>query len=116
MLLRACAKKCDPKLVEAIPCFATKYRFDSNDFLQNSLIDGYAKSGKLGAAEEVLDRFSGRDVVSWTSAISGHVGNGMMKRALVLFFKMQEDRVQPNEVTVLSILQACSKICKLHVF
>ncbi|GFZ06693.1 tetratricopeptide repeat (TPR)-like superfamily protein [Actinidia rufa] len=64
VLLRACAKKCDPKLVEAIHCFAMKYGFDRDDFLQNSLIDAYTKSGKLKAAEEVLDRFSGRDVVS----------------------------------------------------
>ncbi|PSS04200.1 Pentatricopeptide repeat-containing protein [Actinidia chinensis var. chinensis] len=116
VLLRACAKKCDAKLVEVIHCFAMKYGFDRDDFLQNSLIDAYAKSGKLEAAEEVLDRFSGRDVVSWTSAISGHVGNGMVKRALVLFFKMQEDGVEPNEVTILSILQACSKIGELHIF
>lgn len=86
VLLRACARKCDLKLVEIIHGFAEKYGYDRDGFFQNSLIDAYAKYGMLGSAEAVLQRFSGRDVVSWTTAISGHVGNGKMERALVLFF------------------------------
>ncbi|GFZ01342.1 pectin lyase-like superfamily protein [Actinidia rufa] len=113
--VHTCTTTRDLKLGSYIHAKIVKSGIDSDEFISNSLIDmytkcdhienagnnslidGYAKSRKLGAAEEVLDRFSGRDVVSWTSAISGHVGNGMMKRALVLFFKMQEDGVQPNE-------------------
>ncbi|KAL7188967.1 hypothetical protein ACSBR1_038767 [Camellia fascicularis] len=116
VLLQACAQKGDPELVKVIHCFAVKFGFDDDNFFQNSLIDAYAKCGILGAVEEVLERFSCRDVVSWTSAISGHVGNGMMKRALELFFLMQGDGVEPNEVTILSILQACSKIKEWLVF
>lgn len=115
VLLQACARKRVSKLVEIIHGFAIKYGYDRDGFFQNSLIDAYAKSGMLGSAEEVLYRFSGRDVVSWTTAISGHVGNGMMERALVLFFQMQEDGVQPNVVTVLSILMACSSIRQYRV-
>ncbi|XP_057511722.1 pentatricopeptide repeat-containing protein At5g06540-like [Actinidia eriantha] len=113
--VRTCTTTRDSKLGSYIHAKIVKSGIDSDEFIsnslidmytkcdhienagKNSLIDGYAKSGKLEAAEEVLDRFSGRDVLSWTSAISGHVVNGMMKRALVLFFKMQEDRVQPNK-------------------
>ncbi|KAL6986302.1 hypothetical protein U1Q18_019670 [Sarracenia purpurea var. burkii] len=116
VVLQACARKGDPRLVGFIHCFAIKYGFDRDNFFQNSLIDAYAKSGMLGTAEEVLYRLSCRDVVSWTSAISGHVGNGMMKRALSSFFRMQEDGILPNEVTILSILQACSSISEWHIF
>lgn len=115
VLLRACARKRDSKLVAIIHGYAMKCGYDRDGFFQNSLIDAYAKSGMVGSSEEVLYRFSGRDVVSWTTAISGHVGNGMMERALVLFFQMQEDGVQPNVVTVLSILMACSSIRQYRV-
>ncbi|KAJ0105496.1 hypothetical protein Patl1_17653 [Pistacia atlantica] len=82
----------------------------SDNFLRNSLIDAYAKSGLLLCAEKLLERFSCQDVVSWTSVISGYVFNGMMDEALVIFIRMQGAGTLPNEVTVLSILHACSLI------
>ncbi|KAL3833459.1 hypothetical protein ACJIZ3_008195 [Penstemon smallii] len=69
----------------------------------------------LGAAESLLQRQSRRDVVSWTSVISGCVCNSDAERALVLFSGMQEDGILPNEITMLSVLQACSIINNLKI-
>lgn len=116
VLFQACAVKGDEKLVEVIHSYAIKYGLIADDYLQNSLIDAYAKSGMLGAADRLLDRLCRRDVVSWTSVISGCVYNGVLKRAIIMFFKMQEDGVLPNEVTMLSMLQACSEINTWEMF
>ncbi|XAR70260.1 hypothetical protein NMG60_11027049 [Bertholletia excelsa] len=116
VLLQACARKGDQKLTQVVHCFVIKYEYETDNFLQNSLIDAYAKSGMLGTAEQVLDRLSCRDVVSWTSAISGHASNGTMKSALLLFFRMQGEGILPNEVTILSILRACSSIKQWRIF
>ncbi|CAI9755470.1 unnamed protein product [Fraxinus pennsylvanica] len=116
VLLKACAVKGDEKLVEVVHCYAIKYGLIADDYLQNSLIDAYAKSGMLGAADRLLDRLCSRDVVSWTSVISGCVYNGMLERAIIMFFEMQEDGVIPNEVTMLSMLQACSEINTWEMF
>ncbi|KAI3453752.1 hypothetical protein Pfo_010415 [Paulownia fortunei] len=115
VLLQACALKGDENLVEVIQCYAIKTAFILDTFLQNSLIDAYAKSGMLAAAEKLMQRVYSRDVVSWTSVISACVCNGDAKRALVLFCCMQEDGVLPNDVTMLTVLQACSEInnCKI---
>ncbi|CAK9141940.1 unnamed protein product [Ilex paraguariensis] len=116
VLLQACATKGYSIFVQTIHCYAIKYGFIADNFLQNSLIDAYAKSGMLAAAEKLLEKLSCRDVVSWTTVISGCVYNGMVERALILFSRMQQDGVMPNEVTILSILQACSEINNWQIF
>ncbi|KAK9276539.1 hypothetical protein L1049_006073 [Liquidambar formosana] len=116
VLLQACAQKGDPKFVEVIHGYTIKLGYVMDKFLQNSLIDAYAKSGILVAAEKLNESSSCRDVVSWTSVISGSVLNGMMKEALGFFIRMQEDGVIPNVVTILSILQACSFINEWWIF
>ncbi|KAL2544249.1 Pentatricopeptide repeat-containing protein [Forsythia ovata] len=116
VLLQACSVKGDGKLIEVVHCYAIKYGLFADDYLQNSLIDAYAKSGMLGAADRLLGRLCSRHVVSWTSVISGCVYNGMLKRAFMMFFEMQEDMVLPNEVTMLSMLQAASEINNWQMF
>lgn len=117
VMLQACALKRDHRLVQEIHSYVIKYGFTSDNFLLNSLIDAYAESGKLEIAEKLLGTlFSSRDVVSWTSVISGCVRNGMEERALLLFSRMQEDGIMPNEVTILSILQACSRMSNWKYF
>ncbi|KAK6129980.1 hypothetical protein DH2020_036262 [Rehmannia glutinosa] len=110
VLLQACALKGDEKLVEVIQCYAIKTGLILDRFLQNSLIDAYAKSGMLTASEKLMQRLYNRDVVSWTSVISGCVCHGDVTRALVVFRGMQEDGIFPNDVTMVTLLQACSEI------
>ncbi|KAK4400888.1 putative pentatricopeptide repeat-containing protein, mitochondrial [Sesamum angolense] len=110
VVLQACALKGYEDLIEVIQCFSIKSGLILDDFLQNCLIDAYAKLGMLRAAEKLLQRLYRRDVVCWTSVISGCVCNGNAKTALTLFCSMLEDGVLPNDVTMLTILQACSEI------
>ncbi|XVE57948.1 hypothetical protein DITRI_Ditri04bG0130400 [Diplodiscus trichospermus] len=108
--LRALAQNCDFRFICVIHSYIIKSGFLDDSFLLNSLIGAYAKSGVLVDAIKLLERFSCRDVVSWTSVISGYVLHGLMREALLVFFRMQEDGIIPNEVTILSILHACSFI------
>ncbi|KAG8382197.1 hypothetical protein BUALT_Bualt05G0051700 [Buddleja alternifolia] len=115
VVLQACALKGDKNLVEVIQSCAIKTGLIFDDFLQNSLIDAYAKSGQLRAAEKLLQLLYSRDVVSWTSVISGCVYHGNANRALQLFCSMQKDEIFPNEVAMLSIVKACSDINKRDI-
>lgn len=109
-VLQALVKICNFRLICAVHSYIVKSGFLKDSFLQNSLIGAYAKSGVLADAVKLLERFSSRDVVSWTSVVSGFVLHGLMREALLIFFRMQEDGIIPNEVTILSILHACSFI------
>ena len=59
-------------------------------------------------AFQVFELMLLRDVVTWTSLIAGCVEQGRIEDTLQLFFCMQKDGVEPNEVTYLSIVKACS--------
>ncbi|XP_057810449.1 pentatricopeptide repeat-containing protein At3g53360, mitochondrial-like [Salvia miltiorrhiza] len=110
VLLQACALRGDVNLVEAVHSHAIRSGLASDSFLQNCLIDAYAKAGMLTAAEKLLLRLCRRDVVSWTCVVSGCVKCGEAERGLSLFCRMQEDGVAPSEIAMVTALQACSEI------
>jgi pentatricopeptide repeat protein len=75
----------------------------------NALIDMYAKCGSLLAAHEVFDAMHDRDEVSWNTLIGGLAQHGCGKQALEVFEQMKCAGVQPNEVTFVGVLSACSR-------
>ncbi len=88
--------------------------WDSNVFVANSLIDMYAKCGSIEDASRVFNKTSPRDVVTWNAMILGHVQCGQGQKALELFQEMQQERVQPNSVTFVGVLNACASIVALE--
>ncbi|XP_024524808.1 pentatricopeptide repeat-containing protein At2g13600-like [Selaginella moellendorffii] len=88
----------------AIQGEASNNRCCEDVFVGNTLIDMYAKCGKLEEARKVFDGMAGRDVVSWNAMIQGSVGSGDSKLALELFFGMEND---PDERTFIAALMAC---------
>ncbi|CAL9083647.1 unnamed protein product [Musa acuminata var. zebrina] len=79
-------------------------------FLGNALINMYAKSGDLAEAEAIFHNMLVRDVFSWTALISGYVQGNCYKKALSHFEEMRLSRVKANEVTLVSLLSACSQL------
>ncbi|XP_058081585.1 pentatricopeptide repeat-containing protein At1g08070, chloroplastic-like [Magnolia sinica] len=73
-----------------------------------ALLDMYAKCGCLMDARQVFNRIYPRDVVMWSTMINGFALNGHYQEVISLFGRMFKEGVQPNEVTYLGILTACS--------
>eukprot|EP01018_Ginkgo_biloba_P013189 Gb_32450 [translate_table: standard] len=76
-------------------------------FVENALVDMYAKCGSIKMAYNLFDKMQQRDVVSWTSMIAGYAMHGCSKEALILFEQMQDSGINPNNVTLVSVLSAC---------
>lgn len=72
-----------------------------------SLINFYAKCGCLSVARQVFDEMPQRDVVSWTTLISGFVGEGCGIEGIRLFCEMYKQGTSPNEFTLATVLKAC---------
>ncbi|KAF3665467.1 putative folate-biopterin transporter 8, chloroplastic-like [Capsicum annuum] len=77
------------------------------------LIDMYAKSSRVEFGRRVFDRLKRRNVFAWTAMINGYVLNGDFDEALVLFRQMQVEGVEPNKVSLISILPACCSFDRL---
>ncbi|XP_010518872.1 PREDICTED: pentatricopeptide repeat-containing protein At1g32415, mitochondrial [Tarenaya hassleriana] len=85
----------------------TKY-YDTDLILQNSLVSMYAKCGAIEEAYGVFSRMVHRDTVSWNSMIMAFSHHGRAEEALQLFKQMLDSGTNPNSITFLSILSACS--------
>ncbi|KAJ7551987.1 hypothetical protein O6H91_06G037400 [Diphasiastrum complanatum] len=90
-----------------------QYGFQSNLFVGNALIDMYARCGSIEEACRVFKSLPNRDVVCWTSIIGACVKCGQGGKALELFRQMQVDGVEPNTVTFVGALNACSSVLAL---
>lgn len=82
-------------------------------YLGTALLDMYLKCGRVEEASLVFQAMSVRDVHTWSAMIAGLAFNGMGKAALEYFFWMKVDGFQPNSVTYIAILTACSHSCLL---
>uniref|UniRef100_A0ACD5YBJ8 Uncharacterized protein n=1 Tax=Avena sativa TaxID=4498 RepID=A0ACD5YBJ8_AVESA len=81
----------------------------------NTMIRGYAVNGEMAGARDLFDMMPEKDVVSWTCMISGYAQAGSYAETLELFRSMQsESSVRPNEVTMVSVLSACSHLTALE--
>ncbi|KAJ9185839.1 hypothetical protein P3X46_005426 [Hevea brasiliensis] len=75
--------------------------------LGSALIDMYCKCGSVEKAFLVFREIIEKDVIVWTTMITGFAFHGYGSKALELFSEMQE-YASPNEVTFVSVLAACS--------
>ncbi|MQL99245.1 hypothetical protein Taro_031960 [Colocasia esculenta] len=88
---------------------AVKFGFGSDSYIQNTLVKMYADCGDLCSARRVFDKMVGRNVVSWATLIGAYTNCDRPKEALGLYCHMQLENVEPNEVTLLNVLTACSR-------
>ncbi|KAM1924863.1 hypothetical protein ACFX13_032210 [Malus domestica] len=77
-------------------------------FIGNALINMYAKCGCLKDSHQVFKEMPSKDSVSWSALIGSYGLHGDSEKALQLFGEMQERGVEPDAVTFLSVLSACT--------
>lgn len=111
-LLDACANLGALKLGRVVHGYLMKNLFngpvEGNLHMETSILNMYIRGGNISSARAVFDRMPVKDVIAWTSMIEGFGSHGFGFEALKYFNLMMEHRVQPNSVTFLSLLSACS--------
>ncbi|KAK8951896.1 putative pentatricopeptide repeat-containing protein [Platanthera zijinensis] len=83
-------------------------------FVNAALVDMYCKCGDVCTARQVFDTMPNRDLVSWTSMISGYAHNGCSIETLDFFNNMQFSNVKANRVGLLSVFLACGRLGALR--
>ncbi|XP_008802216.2 putative pentatricopeptide repeat-containing protein At2g01510 [Phoenix dactylifera] len=79
-----------------------------NVFSGCALLDVYAKCGCLDETLHVFEEMPYRNIISWNAMISAYAQNGQGMKAIKLFEDMLRWGVEPDSVTFLSVLSACS--------
>jgi len=111
-LLRGC---CSPEALDQgkiIHARMTKVGLDAELYVGTALLSMYAKCGSMKDALQVFEKMKERNVVSWTAMVAGFAQHGHMEEAFRFFDKMIKSGVEPNRVTFMSILSACTTLQK----
>ncbi|KAF7806514.1 pentatricopeptide repeat-containing protein [Senna tora] len=93
--------------------YSLKLGYESHMYVLTALVDMYAKCGSIADARKGFDYLQQPDIVLWTSIITGYAQNGDSEGALNLYCKMQMEGIIPNELTMASVLRACSSLAAL---
>ncbi|PKA64694.1 Pentatricopeptide repeat-containing protein [Apostasia shenzhenica] len=94
---------------QEIHAHALRTGYGSQGFLPNAILDMYVKCGNIKYAWKQFKLHEEKDVVSWNILLSGHAGRGHGEHAVALFHEMEDEGIQPDEVTFVSLLCACSR-------
>ncbi|KAF3438424.1 hypothetical protein FNV43_RR21186 [Rhamnella rubrinervis] len=108
VILSACADLGSLSMGKDIEEYILMNGLESDTRVQTSLIHMFCRCGCIKKAREVFDRVSTKDLVVWSSMITGYATHGMGKDALSLFCNMQSLGVKPDSVVYTSVLMACS--------
>ncbi|XP_012073028.2 putative pentatricopeptide repeat-containing protein At3g13770, mitochondrial [Jatropha curcas] len=112
-ILTSCTGSSGLELGRQIHSLIIKRMYESHIFVGSSLLDMYAKAGRILEARGVFESLPERDVVSCTALISGYAQLGLDGEALELFQRLQREGMSSNYVTYASVLTALSGLAAL---
>ncbi|XP_043708041.1 pentatricopeptide repeat-containing protein At1g11290, chloroplastic-like [Telopea speciosissima] len=109
-VLPACADLGALSLGKQIHGYSIKRELSLFTNVQNSLVDMYAKCGKLKVSILLFNGIVNKDIVSWNTMICRCLGNGFPGKALDLFSNMRSSCLEPDETAIRNALGACSQL------
>ncbi|KAK4342278.1 hypothetical protein RND71_038094 [Anisodus tanguticus] len=107
-MINICANTASLSLGRQLHAIAIKYQSTLDVAMSNALVDMYAKTGEIENANIVFHHMTEKNVISWTSMISAYGVHGQGIDAISYFKKMECEGFEPNDITFLSLLFACS--------
>ncbi|XP_043692483.1 pentatricopeptide repeat-containing protein At2g02980, chloroplastic [Telopea speciosissima] len=107
-VLSSCAMLGALELGKWIHEYIRKNGFDEYVKVNTALIDMYAKCGSLEDAVSVFESTQFRDTQAWSAMVVAYAIHGHGSKAISMFEEMIRAGVQPDEITFLGILYACS--------
>lgn len=108
--LSACAGKMDKIMGMQIHAAVAKSRYSLDVHMGSALVDMYGKCGEVACARKVFNGMGERNLVSWNSLITCYEQNGPPDLALHVFQKMLDFGIEPDEVTLASVVSACASL------
>ncbi|XBI84505.1 hypothetical protein VPH35_092800 [Triticum aestivum] len=112
--LPACASMAAMKLGQELHGYVLKNAYEGRCYVESSLMDMYAKCGRLDLSHYIFSKMSAKDEVTWNSMISSFAQNGEPEEALELFRQMSMEGVKYSNVTISSILSACAGLPAIY--
>ncbi|CAL5400659.1 unnamed protein product [Camellia sinensis] len=112
-LLQGCSQTADLETGKILHGCILRKGLELNLILSTTLVDLYCKCGALDLATSTFNRMKDKNVITWTAMLVGLAQNGLAEAALKLFHQMQEEEVDANFVTLVSLVHSCAHLGSL---
>ncbi|CAI9116100.1 OLC1v1017166C1 [Oldenlandia corymbosa var. corymbosa] len=114
-LLQECIDRNSVSEAKMIHAHILKTGGQEDKFLMTSLVNVYGKCGDMDDARKVFDTLPRRNVVSWTSLMSGYVQNSQPELAIEVFQEMLGVGGYPTHYTLGIVLNACTSLADIEL-
>ncbi|CAM8888332.1 unnamed protein product [Rhodiola kirilowii] len=113
-ILKSVVQRCDPVTGRCVHCCVLKTRLESEIFIGTGLVHFYSVCWSVVDAEKLFEEMPVKNSVTWNALISGLTHRRMFGEALDVFRKMMKEKVEPGEVTMVSVLSSCAHLGALE--
>lgn len=107
-VLPACASLAALERGQEIHGYLLRNGYFLDRYVANALVDMYVKCGVLVLAQLLFDMIPVKDLISWTVIIAGYGMHGFGREAIAAFNDMKNAGIEPDSISYISILYACS--------
>ena len=107
-ILKVSGSLLDQILGRQLHLLSIKLGFEDAVSVGTSLTDMYMKCDSFEEGRRVFDLMPERNVVTWTSLLTGYTQNGLAESVFQLFAQMQSEGIKPNPFTLASVLSSCA--------
>ncbi|PON78250.1 DYW domain containing protein [Trema orientale] len=104
----------DDKQGRQLHAYCFKCGYDTNVYVGSSLLDMYARCGRMVEAQSIFEGLVSKNEVSWNALIAGHARKGEGEHAVRLFCEMQREYFKPTHFTYSSLFAVCASTGSLE--
>ncbi|XP_058093286.1 putative pentatricopeptide repeat-containing protein At3g25060, mitochondrial [Magnolia sinica] len=115
LALKACATLFNLKAGEEIRRQAADCGYKDDVFVGSSVLNMYVKCGKMNEAMRVFDEMPMRDLVSWTTMITGFAQSGRVIEAVGVYRRMRLEGIEGDGIVMVGSIQACTGLGDLKM-
>ncbi|WOL09220.1 hypothetical protein Cni_G17973 [Canna indica] len=109
-ILKACANLSDQSVGEQMHAQITKLGLVHVNFVGNSLVSMYARSGRMEEARKAFNSLYEKNVVSYNAIVDGYAKNSNYGGAFELLYQMESMDMGASAFTFASLLSAAASI------
>ncbi|OVA00908.1 Pentatricopeptide repeat [Macleaya cordata] len=114
-VLKSCTNCYSLTSGKQIHTHVVQFGLDLDLYVVNGLIRCYGVCGNLNDARRLFEEVPERNLIIWTTIVSGYAQNFCSNEALKLFYQMLAEGIEPNGATLSSVLSACARSGSLEL-
>ncbi|PKI76764.1 hypothetical protein CRG98_002750 [Punica granatum] len=106
--IKACTALNDLETGEEVRRRAVECGYETDVFVGSSVLNMYVKMGMMDRASVLFEKMPRRDVVCWTTMVTGFAQSGKSKEALMMYQRMRREGIEGDGVVMVGLIRACS--------